>query len=71
MGKKKPTREQKKHICAAGLRSQDYLVLFDMPNSLSLVHRKSGEITVIEKKMSPPVGAGKAQEHKNIFTLLV
>lgn len=49
MGKKKPTREQKKHICAAGLRSQDYLVLFDMPNSLSLVHRESGEITVIEK----------------------
>lgn len=45
----KPTRNQKVHIAAAGLRPADYLVLMDAPNTLALVHRRGGETRVIEK----------------------
>ena len=45
----KPTLQQKKYISGAGLNPRDWLVLFDMQNSLALVHRTTGTSRVIEK----------------------
>ena len=45
----KPTLDQKKMIAGEGLNPKDWLVLRDMPNSMILVHRTSGESHVVEK----------------------
>lgn len=53
MGKskaRKPTREQKNFISAAGLQPDDWLVITDIPNCLHLVHRGTGTSRHIEKE---------------------
>lgn len=53
MGKsksRKPTREQKKLISAAGLRPEDWLVITDIPKCLHLVHRGTGTSRHIDKE---------------------
>lgn len=53
MGKskaRKPTREQKNFISAAGLQPEDWLVITDIPKCLHLVHRGTGTSRHIEKE---------------------
>ena len=45
----KPTLDQKKLISRDGLDPRDWLILRDLPNSLVLVHRSSGESRVVVK----------------------
>ena len=46
---KKPTLDQKKLIAEKKLDPRDWLVLRDMPNSMVLVHRTSGESRTVIK----------------------
>lgn len=53
MGKskaRKPTREQKNFISAAGLQPEDWLVITDIPKCLHLVHRGTGTSRHIDKE---------------------
>lgn len=45
----KPTLDQKKMIAGEGLNPKDWLVLRDLPNSMILVHRSSGESRIVVK----------------------
>lgn len=57
---KKPTRDQKERISAAGLEVRSWLVLAETPEELRLVSRRTGATRVI--KMAPPAATG--QGHK-------
>ena len=57
---KKPTRDQKTLISAAGLEVRSWLVISDTPEELRLVSRRTGATRVI--KMAPPAATG--QGHK-------
>ena len=46
---RKPMREQKKWISAAGLVVKNWLVLSDTPEEIKLVNRGSGRIRTIKK----------------------
>ena len=57
---KKPTRDQKTLISAAGLEVRSWLVISDTPEELRLVSRRTGATRVIKK--APPAATG--QGHK-------
>ena len=57
---KKPTRDQKTLISAAGLEVRSWLVLAETPEELRLVSRRTGATRVIKK--APPAATG--QGHK-------
>ena len=47
---KKPTREQKNALTAAGLDWKEWLVVNNLPNMLIVAHRTTEERKVIERR---------------------
>lgn len=46
---KTPTRKQKMILEENGMNNKDYVILKDLVNTMTVKHRETGEIVIVEK----------------------